>query len=905
LALALLLASFAACLDSGVGGYGQPCNKYGLCLDWDPDVADQDEAVVCCPNTGTCISQLECYGPYTPPSTGGEFEPCNEDNSCDMGLVCCATLNPVLCRQPEDCPEDVDGDEDGDADGDVPDGDLIDGDEIDGDVVDGDTDIEIPIDWPEAYTGRVCTSQNVCWDQPWPTGDNLNAVFTSSEGTVWMAGDNGTRIEFDKEVFDGFFGDNVPNLNAIHGSADDDIWAVGAQTRVMHFDGEEWETVTDGVFASAINNNVAFQDVFSDGIGNLYVLGERGSLYKYLDGVWSQLSSSTNTVTLNAMWAIPEQYYMIVGDNAKVIVSYDQFDFSAVNGVSAVTDADLYDVWAADQSSFFVVGSNGTVLLHQEEGNKWDRFDVPAGGLVDGDVEDAEAGEGNIAPNLRAVAGLSANRVFIAGDGGAFYTLVPRTDLTDGDVDEDVAVAAAPVDPDAPDLIKQYEWKKVETGFTEDFLDVTVTELGEVFVVGRTGTVIAADAGELVRDGADESVWHVANRPGVTYGQGVEAAVQAIDITGLGGRYSFVYAGMANGFIQYLDLDSGTWSALDLAENLGAINAIWVRENGFAYFFGNGIGKFDGSSMEVKVEADAELLNMTAQAVWGFADNKMWTVGSRVVFNNGVTWDEITEPLVNWDFGSIDGDVDGDLDYEDLAPVSPYEWKGVWGQTSSSPWVVGLAGTVANRIPNPLSQTRTPDYVWRSQSLGDNPTLNDIWGSDDDEIWIVGDVANLWYYDGNTFTKLTVSGAVPEENFIRIFGLDSRHLFISSDAGKVYMTSDGQNFAPLSVGYLLPLGEIYGPTLETIFFAGANGTILRGVDLFEEIVDGDTDGDRDDETDIVVDGDQDVEVEEDLDVETDGDLDVEVEDEAEVDVETEAEEIEVEVEVEVEAEVTE
>lgn len=870
LGLLVFLLTFAACLDSGVGGYGQPCNKFGYCKDHVEGEAAEgiplEERVFCCPNTSTCISYQECYGAYTPPVAGGENEPCYSDYTCNSGFVCCRTISPVLCRLAENCPDPADGDE---PDGDTPDGDT-DGDEdgdIDGDE-DGDIDDDIPIEWPDLYIGAVCTPHRVCWDQPWPTADTLTRVWTSSDDTVWMVGTSGTRIQFDKKVFEGVFGDGTPDLKAVHGTSDLDTWAVGANATVMRFDGESWVSVTSGAFSFAVNNNVTFNDVYADGIGNLYVIGERGTLYKLLDGVWSQLSSSTTTVSLNRMWSIPEQLYVIVGNDAKVIVSYDQFDFSADPSVPVLTDADLYGVWGWDQAHIFVVGDKGTVLFYDETTGTWYPFDLP-GEAVARD----EAGTPQI--RLNAVKGRGTD-VFIVGEGGAFYRLVA---LARGEQNPQFAEDAA-----APEFLKQHVWERIPTGTGEELLDLTITSMGEIFIVGRSGSIFATSLRDLPVEGEPEvGIWRDLTRRAGNAVDPDTGLLQFADVTALRGYHTTLFSGMNTGYVQYMDLRTGLWEELPSVNPDAApkpINDIWVRENGFAYFFGDSIYKWIGSG-PMRLEADPSVIkDMVARAAWGFPGGSIWTVGERVIFFNGVTWQEIdSEPLVGWNFGVLEGETP---DYSDMTLVSPYDWRGVWGYTVDDVWVVGVAGVVANRVPNPYSLRSVPDFVWRSRLLGDGQLLTDVWGADSNKVWIIGAQAGLWFYNGTTFKRLHVSGAEPTETFLRIYGLDAHHILITSDAGKVYASRDGLNFGPLNVGYRGQLTEIWPKDLDLVFFAGQNGAILRGVEIFDEDIEIEIDGDVDgDEPDGDEDGDEDGDVDGDVDGDEDGDVDADEDEEAE------------------------
>jgi|GEM_PF-6983649 len=807
-----MLLPYTACTNSGVGEKGQPCSKFGVCVDSMENVDNPDLHIICCPNTSTCIPESECYDEPDPILRGDEGQWCYEDRTCNLGLLCCGDTSPPLCTQPNDC-ETVDGDDEEDPDGDLDE--IVDGD-LDQQEAEEEVEEEYEINFPDYYNGTVCSTSDICWALPWPSGFDLNAIWSSKE-SLWIAGNNGTLINSDKETFNGISAEFNFNLKGISGVDDENVWAVGENKTVLKFNGTKWEKIEDPVFDTKAEE-IAFNDVLLDGIGNTYIIGEKGLLFRNLNNKWEQLGSSTNTASLNDMWAIPQEIYVIVGDSGKTIFSYDQNDFSGIPSSSDITTNDLKGVWGLDKDNIFAVGDNGTTLYF--DGTKWWDFSDFAFVNEESEIEMVE--EMN---DLTAVGGFDSSKIFIVGEAGTVYKLIEGINPTHV-VEEDAEPS------NAPEFVKNHYWFKVQPPEVDELLDIVITQYGEIYVVGKAGTVWAT---------ADGESWQVISRkpPKLPSDQATSTGNDFYDVTAMNGKGSVLYSAYSDGQVFYIDygIDNPEWKAATTVLSSPAKDA-WVNTDGKAYFFNDRIFVYDTAINVLKEDADANIVGGVMERAWGFEDGKMYAVGKGVVNYNTITWNRVTTELtVEWNNGIADGDVDTEADAEieivgacEIGDsVSCFEWRSVWGKISDEPWLVGFDGRVARRTEDPNNANT---FVWELTSLGSNLVLTDIWGDDSDDLWITGTLGALWHFDGNGFTALTVADKVQGEDFLRIWGAGPNNLFILSSIGNIYYSTDGSNFSQYKSGIDYKLNEVWGNSNSNMYFAGENGTLLNAIDTF-------------------------------------------------------------------------
>lgn len=136
-----------------------------------------------------------------------------------------------------------------------------------------------------------------------------------------------------------------------------------------------------------------FEGVGGSSKENVFVVGKRGTIFRFDGARWTQQKSGTNR-DLVAVWVASPASAFAVGLDG-VILAYDGNRWESQTGGTSKT---LLDVWGASPSDVFAVGRDGTILHF--DGRAWSR--QTSGTTVD----------------LTAVWGSSSTDVHAAGDHG-------------------------------------------------------------------------------------------------------------------------------------------------------------------------------------------------------------------------------------------------------------------------------------------------------------------------------------------------------------------------------------------------------------------------------------------------------------------------------------------------------
>lgn len=101
----------------------------------------------------------------------------------------------------------------------------------------------------------------------------LNGVWGSSDGDVWVTSFNGPALRWDGQDWQRH--ELPPAPNAIDGSAPDDVYVVGYQSNIHHWDGRRWRKVA---VPPGISPTDVFTDVRAVDRDAVYVAGRSGCL---------------------------------------------------------------------------------------------------------------------------------------------------------------------------------------------------------------------------------------------------------------------------------------------------------------------------------------------------------------------------------------------------------------------------------------------------------------------------------------------------------------------------------------------------------------------------------------------------------------------------------------------------
>jgi photosystem II stability/assembly factor-like uncharacterized protein len=106
------------------------------------------------------------------------------------------------------------------------------------------------------------------------TGENLEALWGSSESDLWAVGANGTirRRTSAAGAWSEVTSPTTNDLHSLWGSAANDVWAVGDKGTMLHFDGTTWKQASIGLLPGDVPTRLL--GVWGSGPNDVWVVGE-------------------------------------------------------------------------------------------------------------------------------------------------------------------------------------------------------------------------------------------------------------------------------------------------------------------------------------------------------------------------------------------------------------------------------------------------------------------------------------------------------------------------------------------------------------------------------------------------------------------------------------------------------
>jgi len=114
--------------------------------------------------------------------------------------------------------------------------------------------------------------------------------------------------------------------------------------------------------------------------------------------------------------------------------------------------------------------------------------------------------------------------------------------------------------------------------------------------------------------------------------------------------------------------------------------------------------------------------------------------------------------------------------------------------------------------------------IW-STSLVTTPPLHGIWGSADNNVYVVGSALKIFHFDGSGWAAIQ-HGKVGGQTLNDVWGIGGALLFAVGDDGTI-LYFDGNSWEWLQSGVDVDLYGVWGSSTENVFCVGANGIILR------------------------------------------------------------------------------
>ncbi|MEC8024766.1 MAG: hypothetical protein VX223_12585 [Myxococcota bacterium] len=337
-------------------------------------------------------------------------------------------------------------------------------------------------------SGAIVTFDGIGWaSEPSGVFANLNGAWTDGS-TVVAVGEQGQVIFRNGATWSANSPGTASTLYGAWGTAADNVWVCGDKGTLYHYNGGTWVNQT----LNTISNEL--RSMMGDGPAGPYVVvGGKGTIAEFDGATWKKLKSPT-TFVLHDVWGQSTNTAWAVGNLGTII--------RRVNGVwdsaESPTSATLYGIWGRSSDDIYAVGAAGTTL--RWDGSKWSvlRSSTPNA--------------------LRAVWGRSPSDVFAVGAratimrfNGLYWSQVvvedqliggepqPVTDLlldvwaTDADNVYAIGAGGAIIRTVPDEVTGDVVWEKLPQENTITMRGIWGNTDGDMWMVGREGTVMAFD----------------------------------------------------------------------------------------------------------------------------------------------------------------------------------------------------------------------------------------------------------------------------------------------------------------------------------------------------------------------------------------------------------------------------
>lgn len=508
--------------------------------------------------------------------------------------------------------------------------------------------------------------------------------------------------------------------------------------------------------------------VWAVSASDVWAVGDFGAILHYNGSAWQAVDSGT-TEHLRSVWAGSAQDVLVVGDNGKILRSTG----AAFSAMTSNTTQALRGVWGnSSADEVWAVGSGGTLLKLDRASGQWGAVSSPT------------------TNQLNAVWGSAKNRVYIAAHGGTVlrydgtsWAIEMNTNATGFDFlgvgGDGTKVVAVGTGGKIITSTAANTWMNATSGIT--------STLSAVF--GKSGTYwVAGDAGVRLRD----------------MGAGYAMVTGDGDTTNLysigGADVADVWAGGDGGLLtNYKTTPIAAWTPKPLNPRQ-MIRSIYGFNSKDVWAVGAAgqILHYDGTGWTTTASGTIQDLN----GIWGASSNDLWAVG-----NN--------RTILRYDGRQWASKALGSPGLTDL--------QAVWGNSSSVVWIVGTnSPDTEQNLVRFVGAAESRVTVAAPMPMGTLPPMTSIWGASLDSLWVGGGTVVLNYVPGMS--------SIPVRNFgasvVRIWGTRDNNIWVVGNAGHI-SHYNGANWQTLVSGTTDNLSGIFGFSDNDIWAVGDAGTVLR------------------------------------------------------------------------------
>jgi hypothetical protein len=512
---------------------------------------------------------------------------------------------------------------------------------------------------------------------------------------------------------------------SIHGSSPTDVYAVADSGYIARFDGTRW-------VAMQTPTRERLMDVWVTGPGTAFAVGQRGTVLRLSNGVWTDLpipaellTTETDGALANLGWVWAASPSVVYASTGKVLLFFDgtawtrlKVGLTSISGIHGTgpnnvyvvgndgvvahfdgANWDLYRtgvdpfsvVYAPDPSTVLVGGSN---VLLRSTGGAFQPLAIPGFGSGDGvrDIGGTSANDLWVLTSLaryiydgqgwtriaNPVSLFGLNRLYVTGPSTAFFTGFSSAGLW-----EDAGGVGGPV----------FGSRNI------DYSGLTTTTPGNVFASSSVG------------------IWKVNGERWARFGYA--GATRAIAGAPDGSLFALT---SDNRVIRYSGSTWETSTSLQTGNPPGSQGtALHAWSGGTAVAVGqNGLAAhFDGSAWKYVETGTRSLLS----GVWGSSPAEVFAVGVNglVMRYNGTSWTAMQNT------------------------GTAYHLSSVWGTSATNVFAVGQWGTIVRYDGTSWTPMRTNTFAH----------LTHVHGTGPNDVLAVGDEGVVLHFNGTSWKDVS------------------------------------------------------------------------------------------------------------------------------------------------------
>jgi len=294
------------------------------------------------------------------------------------------------------------------------------------------------------------------------------------------------------------------------------------------------------------------------------------------------------------------------------------------------------------------------------------------------------------------------------------------------------------------------------------------------------------------------------------------------DVWGYSMRDLFVLQG--DGVQHY---DGSNWTSMELPELPSGdepgprLLDVWGSSSNDLYAVGAGgaVLHYDGTGWATTTAGESDL-----ECVWGISESELYAASNRIVDEPPCHDPPCPE---NGAFGSIF--TSEGATWSETGLIEDKWIRSLWGASGDA--LFGVGASVELWEEGNTGGIRCYRTILRYDGALWSPmieetvegTLNDVWGSSENDIFAVGSGGAILHYDGTTWVEMQ-SGTAEDLN--AVWGVSAQDV-VAVGAGGVILRFDGVSWNPMNGGSTAALTDVWGSSAGDFVAVGGGGSIFH------------------------------------------------------------------------------